>query len=114
MATVKNAVNVDIKDEVTLHQWVISVADMLRVLSDDLQLVEAQLNGRLRAIPSVDGKNSNGKARNVVSHVKQARLFVWAARKSTLGVYKAFQRQFGPELAAAKKPKKTEEFKLNA
>lgn len=115
MATTTNvnkAIMVEINSDEDLRQWSIAGADGLRKLADDLELVEAQLAGKLRKMKTVDGSSPNGRARNVVMHVKSARLFVWAARKSVLGVYKAWLKQFAAEIDAAKKPKKpaTKEF----
>lgn len=104
------SVNIEIRSDADLRNWSTAVADDLRKLADDLGLIEMELNGRLRAIPSADGKSSAAKARNVVYHIKLARSLVWAARKSILGVYKAFMKQFGAEIEAvkAKSTKKAE------
>jgi hypothetical protein len=104
MAT--GAVNIDIKTDEDLRKYSIKVADDLRKMCDDFALVEAQLNGRLRAMQSLDGKSSARKARNVVMHIKTTRLYIWAGRKAVLGVYKSFLKQFGPEIAAIKNPTK--------
>ena len=106
MATTTNvnkAVTIEIVSDEDLKRWVTTVADGLRKLADDFELVEMQLGGRLRAMKVVEG-SANAKARNVVMHIKMARSMIWAARKSTLGVYKAFLKQFGPEIEAVRKP----------
>jgi hypothetical protein len=102
-ANVNKAVTVEILTDEDLHKWVLTVADGLRKLADDLELVEMQLSGRLRNMKVVEG-NANSKTRNVVMHIKMARVTIWSARKSILGVYKAFLKQFGPEIEAVRKP----------
>jgi hypothetical protein len=105
-SNVNKAVMIEISSDEDLKNWVKTVADALRQLADDFEIVEMQLNGKLRKMPTVDGKPANAKARNVVMHVKVARSMVWAARKSVLGVYKAFLKQFSAEIEATKSKKK--------
>lgn len=87
-----------------LRKFSITLADDFRKISDDLEIVEALLHGKLKNMKMVDGSKPNARARNVVAHVKSTRLCVWAARKYTLGIYKSFLKNFAAEIDAAKKP----------
>lgn len=102
------SVLVEIKSAADLQKWSIGLGDDFRKMCDDMQLVEMQLNGRLRAIRVIEGSASQ-KARAVTYQLKLARSLTWAARKAILGVYKKFLREFAAELDAVNGPKKKQD-----
>jgi len=105
MAGPVKSIAIEINSDEDLKNWSKTVGEDLRKIADDLEILEAILFGKLRKMKMVDGSNPIGPARNVTRHVKTARLMIWAARKSCLGVYKSFLKQFGAEIEAVKRPK---------